>query len=401
MGYSLSADAVTIIAKFTPYGREQLLANRNNLITHFSLSDSDANYYVSEILESGETPALCGNLGTDFSTNNSVANNYQIKNRIIVNSIGDTYKLIEPNSTRISKTLKSVGGITLTGNTSTQDSLTQDFIFKSDLISQKGNLFRTFGLPLSSSENTLFNNVTNANGGASDTALKVLNQDSAFVIGINNDEYGEIIDGKTVKIVLTTTATSFTIYGTYQKSLTTNETQDTKLSESSAKANLIGSNIVFLFSDDIKRPNNNLSKSWSTGYLQNKPFSVGGKELFNLTTNTSAGLNMDTPVGIGYLDKGFLVITNPFIIGELDSSLEISVTFDTFSTEITQDITCVVNRGEFISSNNPTYSSGDLIRVSEVGLHDISGNLIAIGKVDRHITIGTNQFMALGIKISI
>ena len=396
MGYSLTADAVTIIAKFTPFGREQLLANRNNIITHFSLSDSDANYYVSEILETGETPALCGNLGVDSSANNSTASNYQIKNRVIVNSIGDTFKLIEPNSTRISKTLKSVGGITLTGN-----SLSQQFIYKSNTVLSSGNLFRSFGLPLSASENSLFNTVTNANGGASDTALKVLNQDSAFVIGIDNTQYGEIIDGKTIKVNLNTSGSSFTIYGTYQKSLTTNETQDVRLTESSNKANLIGTNVVFLFSDEIKRPNNNLSKSWSTGYLLTKPFSVGLKEQFNLTANPTAGINMDTPVGVAYLDKGFIVITNPFIIGSLDLTLSASVTFDTYSTEITQDITCVVNRGEFIASNNPTYSAGDLIRVSEVGLHDTGGNLIAIGKADRHITIGTNQFMALGIKISI
>lgn len=396
MGYSLTADAVTVVAKFTPFGREQLLANKNNIITHFSLSDSDANYYVSDILETGETPALCGNLGTDLSVNNSTANNYLIRNKIIVNTLGDVHKLIEPNSTRISKTLKSVGGTTLTG-----DSLTNSFIYKSDSVSSSGNLFRSFGLPLSPSENTLFNSVTNANGGASDTGLKLLNQDSAFVMSIDNNEFGEIIDGKTLKVTLNTSGSSYTIYGTYQRSSTANEVQDTKLSESSSKAALVGNNIVFLFSDEIKRPNNNLSKSWGSGYYQNKPFSVGNKELFNLTANPTAGINMDVPVGVAYLDKGFIVITNPLIISTLDLTLSASASFDTYSTEITQDITCIVNRGEFIASNNPTYSAGDLLRISEVGLHDTSGNLIALGKLDRHITIGTNQFMALGIKISI
>ncbi len=396
MGYTLTADAITIIAKFTPFGREQLLANRNNIITHFSLGDSDANYYVLDTLDTGETPNLCGNLGTDLSSNNSTAANYQIKNKVIVNTLGDTHKLVESNSTRISKTLKSVGSITLSGN-----NLTQDFIYKSDTVSSLGNLFRTFGLPLSSSENSLFNNVTNANGGASDTGLKLLNQDAAFVIGIDSNEYGEIIDGKTLHVNLTTSASSFNIYGTYQKSLTTNEVQNVNLVETSNKANLVGTNVVFLFSDDIKRPNNDLSKSWSTGYMQNKPFSVGKKELFNLVANPASNINMDVPVGVAYLDKGFIVITNPLIISSLDLTLTASTTFDTFSTEITQDVTCVVNRGEFISSNNPTYSAGDLIRVSEVGLHDISGNLIAVGKSDRHITIGANQFMAIGVKITI
>ena len=395
MGFTSTANTVTIIAKFTPFGREQFLTNRNNIITHFSLSDSDANYYVSDILETGNTPALGGTLGTNLSSSNSTASGYEIKNKIIVNSIGDTFKLIEPNSTRISKTVKSVGSVTLTGA-----NLTTNFIYKSNTVSELGNLFRSFGLPLSPSEKATFTSLTNANGGYSDTAISVLNQDSAFVIAIDNNQYGELIDGKTLSVNLTTRASTFNIYGTFQKTTTTNESQDTKYVESSPKV-AIGSNIVLLFSDDVKRPNNNLSKSWSTGLSNSKPFSVNNKELFNLTANPQSGINMDVPVGVAYLDKGFVVITNPYIISNLDNTLQTTVSFDTVSTEITQDITCVVNRGEFIASNNPTFSAGDLIRVSEVGLHDSFGNLIAVGKSDRHITVGTNQFMAIGVKITI
>lgn len=396
MGYIQSASTVTVVAKLTPFGRQELLSNRNNIITHFSLGDSDANYYVSDILTSGEVPDITGEVGVSNSVNNSSPNNYKIKDRVVVNSIGDLTKLVEPNASKLSSTLKSVGFKILSS-----PEVNFKYIDRTDLNSSSGNLFNSLGLPITTTQKALFTTIKDINGGFSDTGLTVLNNDEGLVIDISNLEYGEIIDGKTVKIELITSATTYTIYSTFQSSLTPNTTQDVNIRETSIKSGLIGSNIAFLFSDDIKKPNNNPLKSWGTGYNLNKPFSVNKKELFNLTTNTTIQQYADIPVGLIHLEKGLIIINNQTILNNLDLSLSATVSFDSFSTEISQDITCIVDRGEFISSKNPTYSEGDLIRVSEVGLYNSLGNLIAIAKTNKHITIGTNQFMALGIKVTI
>jgi len=396
MGYIQSATTVTVIAKLTPFGREELLSKSNKIITNFSLGDSDANYYVSNILESGEVPSISGEIGVLGSVNNSSPTNYKIRDKVIVNSIGDLTKPVEPNAGKISSTLRSVGFKNLVS-----PDVNFKLISKNDLISSSGNLFNSLGLPITVTQKALFNTVSDANGGFSDTGIALLNVNEGLVIDISNLEYGEIIDGKTVKIELTTSTSTFTIYSTFQSSLTSKTTQDVNIRESSIKSGLIGNNIAFLFCDAIKKPNNNPLKSWGTGYNLNKPFSVNNKELFNLTTNNTIQKYADTPVGLIHLDKGLIVINNQSILDSLDASLSVSVSFDSLSTEMSQDIICIVNRGEFIASKNQTYSNGDLIRVSEVGLYNSNGNLIAIAKMNKHITIGTNQFMALGVKVTI
>lgn len=44
MGFIPNATTTTLTAKLTPIGRQLLRSTNNNLITKFSLGDSDANY---------------------------------------------------------------------------------------------------------------------------------------------------------------------------------------------------------------------------------------------------------------------------------------------------------------------------------------------------------------------
>ncbi len=145
------------------------------------------------------------------------------------------------------------------------------------------------------------------------------------------------------------------------------------------------------------------SLSWSTGFGLTKPFSTNQKSLYNLQTNTNLGVTADTIVGIAYLDKGFLVITHPTIVTQYDSSTATgsSITLNSVSTSVYQNITCIADRGEFGGSTNPTFGGNDMPRISEVGLYDDLNNLIAIAKTDRHVVRNVNEFMALGIKISL
>jgi hypothetical protein len=167
----------------------------------------------------------------------------------------------------------------------------------------------------------------------------------------------------------------------------------------------MGNNVVFLFSDSVKKPNGNTSLSWSSGYGSNKPFSLGGKQQYNLLTNTSLAQTADTAVGIAYLDKGFIVITEPTIVNNFNplssGGTATTVTFDSVSTDVSQNITCIADRGEFGNSTNTTFGVGDIPRISEVALYDTNNNLIAVAKPDRHITKNVNDLLVLGIKITL
>ncbi|MEX0598354.1 MAG: hypothetical protein WD512_17840, partial [Candidatus Paceibacterota bacterium] len=167
------------------------------------------------------------------------------------------------------------------------------------------------------------------------------------------------------------------------------------------KQKLISNNIIFLFADTIKKPNADASKSWSTGYGKTRPYSVNGKELFNMSDNTATGIVRDECVGIAYLDKGIIVLSHPTIVDTYDvATTNAEVTLNSVVTKISQDVTCIIGRGEFTSSTNKTYNNDD-IRVSEIGIYDGNNKLIALAKPNAHIVIGNNDFKAIGIKISV
>ena len=107
------------------------------------------------------------------------------------------------------------------------------------------------------------------------------------------------------------------------------------------------------------------------------------------------------------MDKGIIVLTNPTIVTDYYEVLPTgpatgtTITFNSVSTNVFQNITCIADRGEFGSTTNRTFSDGDTPRFTEVGLYDNMGGLIAIAKTDRQVSKNINEFLALGIKISI
>ena len=114
----------------------------------------------------------------------------------------------------------------------------------------------------------------------------------------------------------------------------------------------------------------------------------------------------DKAVGIVYLDKGFIVITEPSIVNNFDytggtTMSATSIDFDSVSTEVSQQVTCLLGRNEFATSKNVSYTSGDIVRISEIGLYDDTNDLIAIAKTDRHILKQPTEFLSVGIKITI
>lgn len=397
MGYNTSATTITLTAKLTPIGRQKLILTNNNLISSFSLGDSDANYYTPLPLTTGQVPTDSGLIGPFSTISNSVGNNIIITTPLLVNETGVTKKAIQEQSNNLSVTTVTNGITTISGSNITHNTVSRDSI-----VDPLTNLFYSFNLPLNSTDDYNFTGLTTNFGGFSNTGLSGLAQTNILVIGIGNSMYGEMLDGKSLKVEITTTASTYTIYSTFQNNGTPYSIQDVNYTENASNTQLFGKNIVLLFSDDIQKPNGDSSLSWSTGYNSIKPFTINGKRLYNLVTDSNVSQTADTAVGIAYLDKGFIVITEPTIVSDLSIiTSATTVTFNSISTDITQNVTCIANRGEFGISTNRTFESDDTPRISEVGLYDADGDLIAIAKTDRHIEKGVNEFLALGIKISL
>ena len=91
MGFQASATSVTIRARLTKLGREEILKKNNSIFSHFILGDSDANYYTSEPLPTGTVPVNSGNLA--FITGSSSDN---IASGVGVNS--KLYRTISPRT---------------------------------------------------------------------------------------------------------------------------------------------------------------------------------------------------------------------------------------------------------------------------------------------------------------
>jgi hypothetical protein len=404
MGYNSTATTLTLTARLTPIGRQKMISTNNGLIKTFSLGDSDANYYTNLLLSTGEVPSIAGNIGVNNTSSNSTASVNGLKSTLIVNSSGLLTKSVGSQSTNILTEFETVGYTTISGSNLTFSTINRlDYTTNS-----KTNLYYSFGLPITNNNFTTFTSTTATNGGYADTAFSAFATNNILVISVDNSTYGEIIDGKSLKIELATSANTYTIYSTYQNGSQPLNALDGLLTDNSnVKSNIFGSNVSMLVCDSIKTPNGgNPYLSWSTGYNLNRPFSFAGKIPYNYQTNSNLSLTADTLVGIAYLDKGMIVITDPNIVNSYAASVTSATTattisFDSQSTGVYQIVNCIADRGEFGSTTNPTFEFDDIPRISEVGLYDDVGNLIAYAKPDRHINKNINEFLALSIKISV
>lgn len=398
MGFNSTATTLTLTAKLTPLGRQKLVSTNNALIKTFSLGDSDANYYTNLTLGTGQVPNSSGTIGVNNTISNGTTQPISLKTTLIVNATGVTRKQVSSQSVNILTEKIELGQATI-GSTG----LTQNIINRNDVTTDPMvNLLYSFSLPLNANDDSIYTGVTYTNGGYSDTAFSGIATEKVLVIGINQNNYGEMIDGKSINVTLPTTAGTFNIFSTFQGNLTSAATLDVLEYDKHEAQTEYGQNVVMLFSDEILKPNGgDTTLSWATGYNTNKPFTLNGKRLFNLQTNINLGTVADKPVGIAYLDKGFVVITDQTIVNGFDATLfsGASVSFNSSSTNIYQSITCIADRGEFGSTTNPTFEGNDVPRISEIGLYDDAGNLIAIAKSDRHITKNINEFLAMGVKI--
>jgi len=424
MGFINSATTVTIQATLTNFGRKELIENDNSIFTHFILGDSDANYNTSETLVTGRIPSNNGDLanGSDYSV---------IASKLYVTVSPITKKLVKPNSDIINKTIITLGEQTITG-----DSLTYLQLDKTLTNTQNTNYFSSLSLPIRSADVNTFTNLTSGNGGWSDTSFSGLGATKVLMGVIDNSKYGELIDGKSIKISLPvytgfttggtgTGITTYDIYSTFPRTTIPKTTLDSSYSDNSSyPQTLFGNNlkVSYLVSDDIQKPNNDSSKSWATGYDSFKPFSLNNKELINVQSVTTTGINVDKIAGVFYLDKGIFAITDQTIVDNVATNfsgdVETTITnnglglyyytggtyncvIDSINEDLSQDIICEASRGEFYNSQNKTLTVSDDVRISEVAITDVVGNILAIGKPDKHIVKKKNDLVQISVRIAI
>jgi len=393
MGFIKNTGDIELKAKLTPEGRKKLITNTNTLVTQFSLGDSDGYYDVYTGLTTNQVPEISGD--NDLKDTNNGGTNYTIKSTINYKP-NISKKTIEAQSINVNSEVLNLGYGTeyYSGGTLTQNIISLTNKNTDRLV----NLFYSFGLPKSDIEFSTYTATTSTSGGYANTALSGVAQTDILAIGISGSTYAELIDGKTIRAIIeTSSGSSFTIFSTFETKGVSLSNEDISVRETSNNVSQFGPNIAMLFSDDIQKPNSDATKSWGTGYASNKPFSVNNKELYNYKSST--GFVTDKAVGVAYLDKGFLVITEPTIVDAFTGSTGTTITFDTVRNRISQSFTCIANRGEFASSTNPTWKLGDVPRITEIGLWDNTNTLIAIGKLNETYFKPTDDFVAFNITI--
>lgn len=192
-------------------------------------------------------------------------------------------------------------------------------------------------------------------------------------------------------------------------------------------------------------------RSWSSVNLAVSVNQAYPKSL-NSYDDVSKGYNYDIPVGFACLDKGYIVLTHPSIVnnipwtsgsttyevgyGEYNSGENViigsnsgslsgtsrivftsttsTLSYESISTRYVTSTVCIAMPGEFFISKNPTWNltknlseisnnttNFDSIFVSQVGLYNIYGQLIAVAKLDRPIEKEFDGIMSFNLEIDI
>ena len=343
------------------------------------------------------------------------------------------------------------------------------------------NLYTSFNLPTNSARTEAFLS-TWAN-----TGFSGLSRDNIIVCEIVKNTYGELIDGRTIKLTLPNfSGGTFQIYSSYYEPepfASDNSAQGAyfghpRITTPSVKGRpgVAATNVAFLFSDLVKTPSiadtntniNTWSDGWQSGIIPNGYDGAGTDNFRFLDTVTASNTpkadaeSEDIPVGIAYLDKGFLVLTHPTIVNNFrwsgattggtepygrgtptaeassaftqvyfSSATQAQCEFYSFEKEWEISINITAEAGEFYVTENqtaapaesPYYGAGggntgiefktpfgdtlqawDLSNVSdtyitEIGIFDNVNNLLAIAKPDRPIKKPKDEPVTLTLKL--
>jgi len=260
------------------------------------------------------------------------------------------FKKVEEGSSKIKPITVFTDSVTLTDKSAKYYAAD-----RRNLTNQQNNIFMTLNLPLTPTQQTVFQGNFATGTSYNFSGTSGFNQNVIIYSPITGTSYGELVVGHSIhmKVPLQTGQTSMgpaatntcgtipcvqtiDIYGSYQYQGGYKDTFDNLTSESSSNAvefgqpmyNINGdlvnydpykSNIVFLFSDFVRRPNNDAAKSWATqsanALINTNKVYKDGKDPFNYESTNITGRDIiDVPVGLCRLDSGFCAITHPFIV---------------------------------------------------------------------------------------
>jgi hypothetical protein len=162
------------------------------------------------------------------------------------------------------------------------------------------------------------------------------------------------------------------------------------------------SGLVYLFSDDIRKPNVSATtvvttNSWANGFGNDCPYTLYKKFPFNYMDDTLNGYYRDQPVGVVDLYGGIITIFNEDLVNAFDFSTSsggtstsgatfpvsaASSTFRTLDVEMSINTTLIAGKNEFNFSNNPTWNPvtcGNKIYITYFELYDSAGKLVGMG----------------------
>ena len=349
---------------------------------------------------------------------------------------------------------------------------------------QFSNMYSSFKLPVTAYSGNTWPSIPN------NSYFSGLNQSDVLLVNIGKSTYGELIDGRSIHLVIPTGYTAaggtIDIYSSYIN--TANWSSDNhpyaagfghEVNPGSADVGKPSTNVAFLFTDSALNnsgtyttPTNSCCSNWSDGYPTSWAYAAGTEpsdpptgyengntNFYNMSVNATTRKppvniteNGDKPIGIAYLDKGFLAITDPNVIswflfsgassgdtgypygsqgtGAASATTQVTFTsstsarceFFTFEKEWLLSVDCTANANEFYSTENVTASpelqsgaGGALTSVpnvfsltggtqdysayiTEVGLYDSQDNLLGIAKPDRPVAKAANTTQTFTLK---
>jgi len=170
----------------------------------------------------------------------------------------------------------------------------------------------------------------------------------------------------------------------------------------------------------------------------------------NYPNSLDQGYNYDVPVGFAALDKGFFIITHPSIVDNIPWSAGSVVSiggyadtdageatiissgstadttnivftantstanFEEIYTTYSTSVVCIAMPKEFFISTNPTWDRAtnlaevqnetynlDSIFVTQVGLYNVEGDLLAVAKLDRPIEKSYSNILTFNLNIEV
>lgn len=320
------------------------------------------------------------------------------------------------------------------------------------------NYFMSFNLPITYS--ALPSGSTLA---ISNPELLQLNTDKMVIIPIPREYYDELIDGRSITFTVPQnndgiTASAKTVVSSTYSSL---QKTDNNILLGNNIAFLFSDDINLPYSGKSNggTTTHTGSTTWNTTSFASRPAAVPYSDLVPASdintdqrpfssvnfavpvtstypTSTNQGYNYDIPVGFVALDKGFMVLTHPTLVNNIPWALGQNLysntanptsastniyfsavseaTFTDINISYKTSVVCIGMPGEFYFTNNPSWdlnknaqefnngtNNFDSIFVSEVGLYNRIGEMIAVAKLSEPVEKNYTNLLTFNLDIDV